>query len=1062
MRKDFVVIWIVAIILASYLSFVSQTSTFASTEVEVGLISTPSTIKIGEWQWNKIIGKWEFKKIHSLDFQEYLKGVVPYEMFSSFKLDALKAQAVAARNYAILTRLKEKHITPGDIPIYDPDGKRVQTYHDPGGYDLCSTTHCQVWQPPEDLVDGVPNGYPDSTNRAANETKGEVVTYNNTLIDATYFSSSRNHYTKNSENVWLNYYEYSRKTMTPEDTSVGAGGHGVGMSQYGAQGLAESEVKYKDILKHYYGLVPPYVKKVKVSQGGLVYNGSWIDDDIVNDDYLHPTRHSVVETNKPLDIEADAIIEIYFSEEISSIDGTRVIIENEEASYVGWSTSDNPPLGVVKFKLTIQQLKNIGAGKHIIKIKAKHEFAQDWQLDSDPETFAYQSIDPGNLNNFIGYEPGEDMSHQISVFSTSSGIYTMDFEDGTDSAVIQSRIPGLYFTTTEGYDWIYGDRRTGQYSIPPYGDAAYECNGNFFAWLGENQGMGRIDFTGATTKSVSFAYSSEKEMYLEAYSSDGKLIDSDSGSGNLSTGRLDRLSITGTNISYVLVHDQGNRWLVDDLMVEDLLRDTTAKFLPQDFERVIEILDTINIGLPQQTDFANSTPQIMKIILNWGGSEMKLEVYKPDGTPYGQWQSSNPPIIVDISNAETGKWKLVTTAENIPHNDYPFALVVGTKQVPSHTISFNSGWNLVSIPIQLPDNTLDKVLQPIAGHYQSVWTYENNEWKWYIENAPSSFNDLDTIEPGKGYWINMKDESKLTLMGDQITNAVIPLRAGWNLVGFNSLMAKPIEEALSSITNAYQSVWTYDIEWKRYTPNSGDNSLERMEPGKGYWINAKADCMWDISKTTQTLPMVLESIQGDVSSDIPEIPFVIWGNVSFDGMSMTSGEVLLTVDNKIQSTYQLGSVKRYEDFYVLEIPVTNSSKQAIIYVQINDTMMKAVPVPTGIPGQLIQLDLAVRRIPLVSLLHQNYPNPFNSGTWIPYQLKADSDVVVNIYASTGQLVRTLNMGYKLSGFYTNKEKAVYWDGKNETTESVVSGIYFYNIRAGNLTTTKKMVITNRK
>ena len=181
----------------------------------------------------------------------------------------------------------------------------------------------------------------------------------------------------------------------------------------------------------------------------------------------------------------------------------------------------------------------------------------------------------------------------------TSGIYTMDFEDGIDRNVIRSSIPGLFFTTTQGYDWIYADIRTGEYNVRAYMDGTYECNGDFFAWLGENQGMGRIDFTGATTESVSFAYSSEKEMYLEAYSSDGKLIDSGSGPGNTETGRLDRLSITGTNISYVLVHDQGNFWLVDDLIVEDLLRDTTAEFLPQDFERSVEILDTINIGLPQ-------------------------------------------------------------------------------------------------------------------------------------------------------------------------------------------------------------------------------------------------------------------------------------------------------------------------------------------------------------------------------------------------------------------------------------------------------------------------------
>ncbi|MBN2015912.1 T9SS type A sorting domain-containing protein [Candidatus Dojkabacteria bacterium] len=92
-------------------------------------------------------------------------------------------------------------------------------------------------------------------------------------------------------------------------------------------------------------------------------------------------------------------------------------------------------------------------------------------------------------------------------------------------------------------------------------------------------------------------------------------------------------------------------------------------------------------------------------------------------------------------------------------------------------------------------------------------------------------------------------------------------------------------------------------------------------------------------------------------------------------------------------------------------------------------------------------------------LLQNYPNSFNPDTWIPYQLAQDTDVLVRIYDATGNLVRTLNIGHKATGFYTTKEKAAYWDGKNEAGEQVASGIYFYSIQAGDFTATKKMVIT---
>ncbi len=91
-------------------------------------------------------------------------------------------------------------------------------------------------------------------------------------------------------------------------------------------------------------------------------------------------------------------------------------------------------------------------------------------------------------------------------------------------------------------------------------------------------------------------------------------------------------------------------------------------------------------------------------------------------------------------------------------------------------------------------------------------------------------------------------------------------------------------------------------------------------------------------------------------------------------------------------------------------------------------------------------------------LLQNFPNPFNPETWIPYQLAEDVDVKIRIYDGAGHLIRTLNPGRKPSGFYTNKEKAAYWDGKNESGEPVSSGVYFYTIRADDFTATKKMVV----
>ena len=96
--------------------------------------------------------------------------------------------------------------------------------------------------------------------------------------------------------------------------------------------------------------------------------------------------------------------------------------------------------------------------------------------------------------------------------------------------------------------------------------------------------------------------------------------------------------------------------------------------------------------------------------------------------------------------------------------------------------------------------------------------------------------------------------------------------------------------------------------------------------------------------------------------------------------------------------------------------------------------------------------------PRETQLLANYPNPFNPETWIPYQLSEPAEVTLRIYGVSGTLVRTLNLGHQSAGLYRSRSRAVYWDGKNELSEPVASGIYFYTLTTGDFTATRKMLI----
>ena len=97
-------------------------------------------------------------------------------------------------------------------------------------------------------------------------------------------------------------------------------------------------------------------------------------------------------------------------------------------------------------------------------------------------------------------------------------------------------------------------------------------------------------------------------------------------------------------------------------------------------------------------------------------------------------------------------------------------------------------------------------------------------------------------------------------------------------------------------------------------------------------------------------------------------------------------------------------------------------------------------------------------IPEKTVLLTNYPNPFNPETWIPYQLSEPVEVTLTIYNMRGVVVRELKLGHQPAGFYQSRSRAIHWDGRNMFGEKVATGVYFYTLKAGEFSATRKMLI----
>jgi hypothetical protein len=103
-------------------------------------------------------------------------------------------------------------------------------------------------------------------------------------------------------------------------------------------------------------------------------------------------------------------------------------------------------------------------------------------------------------------------------------------------------------------------------------------------------------------------------------------------------------------------------------------------------------------------------------------------------------------------------------------------------------------------------------------------------------------------------------------------------------------------------------------------------------------------------------------------------------------------------------------------------------------------------------GLPVRVDKA-QALPMVAALHQNYPNPFNPSTEIRFDIPTARDVKLRIYNQLGQTVRTLVDNRMKAGTYSFE-----WDGANQAGYGVASGVYFYNLEAGDFRDLRKMTL----
>ena len=195
----------------------------------------------------------------------------------------------------------------------------------------------------------------------------------------------------------------------------------------------------------------------------------------------------------------------------------------------------------------------------------------------------------------------------------------------------------------------------------------------------------------------------------------------------------------------------------------------------------------------------------------------------------------------------------------------------------NYTTSLTAGWNLISVPLNLttwelgeeaavgdplnvtPKNSLTSIYRynTTSGLFEKCDHFD--DWGWWPATGSENFTKL---EPGRGYWVMAKNDCNLTFTGTAPSDLNVTVKKGWNLIGWYSM-----EEALlgeesvvgdplnvtpkNNLTSIYRYNATSGLFEKcdhfdnwGWWQATGSESFTELEPGRGYWVMAKNDCVW--------------------------------------------------------------------------------------------------------------------------------------------------------------------------------------------------------------------------
>ncbi len=389
-------------------------------------------------------------------------------------------------------------------------------------------------------------------------------------------------------------------------------------------------------------------------------------------------------------------------------------------------------------------------------------------------------------------------------------------------------------------------------------------------------------------------------------------------------------------------------------------------------------------------------------------------------------------IIVNINMRNQSSYTLSNTGIT--------SLKIEYARFSNSSVSVNSDWNIVSVPLSLANMQYNSVFPGVAS---LAYTYNSG----YISE--------NILRNAVGYWMKFNSSANFNLTGTIVAPEQIPVANGWNLVG-------PLEKNIpvSAILSSPPAI----ISSSFFGYQGGYIVTDTLRVGKGYWIKSSAagflyragadePVISSVSqKSEQGIELNFESGQsgsvslyvsrtaGESDYSLPPVPPAGIFDVRFGTdkyVETVGGNHLIKINS--------------EDAVIISLR-NSEGKSFILRDAVNGSIFTAelregerIEIPSNLESIIIETGASV---PSDFSLEQNFPNPFNPSTSIGFNLPSDAKVRITVFDALGREVSVILDEFRPAGSYKVSMDA----------SALSSGVYYYKMKAGQFEALRKMVV----